>query len=128
MKSPTLEHYYGMSSDFFNKTDTVFDIEILDKILPELNEERALCLDHEVSVRLFRDIAPYTDCIMLVKITMPVIPENLQYVIITDGDKWFGVPWEKIESDEIMLYVEINDLLELQYEDDLFILLLTVKG
>lgn len=131
-KSPSLEDYYGMSSDFFNETDTVFDIEILDKILPELIDrqqpEGALCLVHEVSVRLFRDIAAYPDCITLVKLTMPVIPGNLQYVIITDGNQWFGVPWEKIEPDEIILYVEINDLFELQYEDDLFILLLTVEG
>ena len=105
--SPSVADLYSVDSDFFIRKNDYFGIRIADAVCLVIDEN---------------SFNVYEDGILDAKVTLPIIPENLAYVVLTNGDQWTAVQWEAYTEETIYVRVDITTLRSFQSLNPLWLI------
>ena len=108
--SPSVADLYRVDSDFFMRKNDYFGIRIADAVCLVIDEN---------------SFNVYEDGILDAKVTLPIIPENLAYVVLTNGDQWTAVHWEANTEDTIYIRVDIMELRSFQSLNPMWLIFFT---
>lgn len=110
VKSPTVESFYQVKSDFFQKSLALFDLEVVDVMMVDILFENSG--EHDV---------------IDAELEFPAVPEDLTAVILFDG--WFIAhgQWDYTSGHSLHVYFWTDDLAQFGRTDSLYLILIHKK-
>ena len=110
IKSPNVESFYQVKSDFFQKSLALFDLEVVDMMMVDIHVDNFSGRD-----------------VIDAELEFPIVPEDLTAVILFDG--WFIAhgQWDYTSGHSLHVYFWTNDLVPFGHTDGLYLVLIRKK-
>lgn len=110
IKSPNVESFYQVKSDFFQKSLALFDLEVVDMMMVDIHVDNSS--GHDV---------------IDAELEFPIVPEDLTAVILFDG--WFIAhgQWDYTSGHSLHVYFWTDDLAQFEHMNGLYLVLIHKK-
>ena len=110
VKSPTVESFYQVKSDFFQKSLALFDLEVVDMMMVDIHVDNFSGRD-----------------VIDAELEFPIVPEDLTAVILFDG--WFIAhgQWDYTSGHSLHVYFWTDDLAQFEHMNGLYLVLIRKK-